>query len=378
MARNPNLWANPTNRPAKLWNLTWDQYLSLDGALWKSILIAISVIIAMALFNTYELRGVNIFLTFLGYAFIWWFGLRPTHMAYSGVGGGIFATLFDRDKSQGVGSGPKLLFGVVKDVSYIFLLVGFSLFTWDFSGHIWAFWVVLAGVMILTQTSAGMNGWKNRIIIGYTLLCVVVSLWSTFGAYSGRSFDPTNGAPLYMIDPTTGRIDSEGRGPQDCASDCYSAETGTKLVPMTKEQALQRNPAAIGASAFDGVKKGLSNISLPNASLGGSACSSSTEVQVLAPANGYPGTQFELKRGCEQSLDASPFQIPGKPRIGVVVRLTADNPQEVLDAGVSTFYHMSTWTIDSHGRPHMKLVPNEGWPEGVKTIKLIVYPNNTK
>lgn len=378
MARNPNFWATPTNRPAKLWNLTWDQYLSLDGAVWKSILIAVSVIIVMTLFNTYELRGINIFLTFLGYAFIWWFGLRPTHMAYSAGGGGIFAALFDRDKSQGVGSGPKVLFGVVKDVSYTFLLVGFSLFTWDFSGHVWAFWVVLAGVIILIQTGNDrLDAWRNRIIIGYTLLCIVASLWTTFGAYSGRAFDPETGAPLYMVDPTTGRIDSEGRGPSDCTGSCFSAETGVKLVPMTKEQALKRNPAAIGASAIDAVKDGVSGISLPSASLGGGGCDI-TDVRVLATQPGIMGTQFSMKRGCPIRLDASAFQVSGQPRIGVTVRLDPNGPVNVLATGEAALYHAEPWVIDSLGRPYITIVPNDGWPEGVQAIKLIAYSNDTK
>jgi hypothetical protein len=243
--RTPNLWANPTNRPAKLWNLTWDQYLSLDGALWKAITFAFSFIALMSFFNKIGHQGWNLPITIIGYMFIWWFGLRPTHMAYSMTGGGIFAALFDRDKSQGVGSGPRVLFKVVQRVSYTFLLIGFSLFTWNFSGNIGAFWVTMIGIIILTQTGS-VDRWHTKIIMAYVTICIIVSLWSTLGTYSGRSFDPATGQPLYMVDPSTGRIDSEGRTPKQCAENaCFSAETGVGLVPMTNEQALKRNPVGI-------------------------------------------------------------------------------------------------------------------------------------
>ena len=263
---NPNFWANPTNQPAKLWNLTWKQVKSLHGAVWKSILIAFSLIVVMTLLNWGDHRGWNLVLTIIGYAFIWWFGLRPTHMAYSLAGGGIFAALFDRKTQpavtpssttishRGVASGPRALFRLVQQVSYTFLLIGFSLFTWNFSGNIGAFWVTMIGAIILTQTGTFNGGWRAKIITGYVAICIAAAIWTTLGTYSGRSFDPATGESLYMVDPSTGRIDSEGRTPKECAEKaCFSAETGVGLVRMRTERAhdaLMSEELGIDAAGF--------------------------------------------------------------------------------------------------------------------------------
>ena len=237
------------DQPARLWNLAWDQVLELDGAVWKSVVVALVAVTGLWLVNISGFAAWNVAFTVLGYIGIWWFGLRPTHIALSGATGGLFATLFDRDLSRTWARGPAILYQVVRQVAYIFLLIGFASFTWDFSRSPLAFWLVLIGVTILIQTGDALGKWKNRIIVGYVLVSIGAALFSTLGVYSGRAFDPDTGGALYMVDPTTGRVDSERRTPADCAAKpCYSAETGQKLVPMQKEQALERNPAGIVSS----------------------------------------------------------------------------------------------------------------------------------
>ena len=270
---------------------------------------------------------LNILFTVIGGSGIWYFGISPIMHAYAIGIGSLWSVVSWKSPKAGISDSLHTLYSAVLVGFFVFLFSGIVLSTVYFVNNPMSFWALtlIATAFAVIGKLFNVKGGKWLVGTMIALLLLFVVSW------------------VFNV---------------------------SIAMPGNQDKNL--------ADLADKVKGDVSGISLPSASLGGSACSSSAEVQVLAPATGYPGTQFELKRGCEQSLDASPFQIPGKPRIGVVVRLTADNPQEVLDAGVSTFYHMSTWTIDSHGRPHMKLVPNEGWPEGVKTIKLIVYPNNTK
>lgn len=365
---NPNFWANPTNQPAKLWNLTWKQVKSLHGAVWKSILIAFSLIVVMTLLNWGDHRGWNLALTIIGYVFIWWFGLRPTHLAYS-TGGGIFATFIHRDASQGVASGPRALFRLVQQVSYTFLLIGFSLFTWNFSGNIGAFWVTMIGAIILTQTGTLSGGWRAKIITGYVAICIAAAIWTTFGTYSGRSFDPATGESLYMVDPSTGRIDSEGRTPKECAEKaCFSAETGVGLVRMSKEEALKRNPAGIG----DKVVAGINNVSLPTLSLEGGCPEKTIIVQP-------EGSTFDLKSGCTVTLDMAVIQQnraieTGNPRAqfgAKVVRLGTNDPK-LLSMNESEVFNLDTihW---ENGRPMIKVIAQDF----TGTVHLNVYDRNS-
>ena len=348
------------------WNWTGSKLRDATEVSRLAILGCLGVIILMWLINIFGFKAVDGVLGLIGLVLVVFLTISPKIMLPSAAVAGLSALLSKNNPVVGALGGPRWVVSIARAFLYGFLFFATFLTFWSFENSPFAFWGIflLAMMMFIWRERYG-NGLSimKWIEWSYIVVCGAALLWSTFGGvYHGEAFDASTGEPLSMVDQKTGHIDDAGRQPSDCRPEgaphkdfnyaargtCFSKETGERLVPISADQALLRQPLGIVSEASAGVKKGLSNISLPNASLGGSACSSSTEVQVLAPANGYPGTQFELKRGCEQSLDASPFQIPGKPRIGVVVRLTADNPQEVLDAGVSTFYHMSTWTIDGY------------------------------
>lgn len=251
--RNPALWANPTNRPAKLWNLTWDQVLAVDGAVWKTVLILLADITLMWVLNFTDNRAWNIPLTLIGYLGIYWVGLRPTFLFYSAPVGGLLAALFDRDKSQGIGSGPGYLFEIVRMLSYCFLLLAYVLITIPFWWAPLVFWVLLFGVIILLQTGDALGGWRVRIITAWVLICTVFGLWALTGIYAGNAFDDTRGAPQYMMHPDSHVVDN--RRPEDCAPEgvnlqtfnfreegkCTSTLDGVQLVPITPEVAKMRS-----------------------------------------------------------------------------------------------------------------------------------------
>lgn len=243
---NPSLGARARDNGVKLWNLTWNQYLALDGAVWKTILIACVATIAMFFFNKSDMREMVWVMLFIGYLLIWWFGMRPTNVLASTFVGGLVSFFRDEDVTRGMATGPLVLFGVVRNVAYSFLLLAFTLGTWDFSVHPESFWVALAAVLILTQ-NGNFGGIRRLLITGYVVIVLILSLTGMsnwIGVYSGRAFDPDTGQSTRMVDSLTGEIDSEGRTPEFCnkrPNGCFSVETGNPLHPMNKEEADRYN-----------------------------------------------------------------------------------------------------------------------------------------
>lgn len=195
-------------------------------------------------------RGAILFFGIIGYAGIWWFGIRPTNLKAAGIGGFFYGLFSDTDKSQGVAQGLKVLAKFVQDIAWAFLVASFFMATWPFGLGIFLSWMIMAGVLILSQMGVG-GKWRIIIVTTYVVGAIIWGLWNTSGVYAGAAFDPDTGEALYMVDPLTGHIDSEGRTPADCVSvKCYSNESAdTELVPMTTEQAHARNPLEIGAGA---------------------------------------------------------------------------------------------------------------------------------
>jgi hypothetical protein len=374
--RKPNLWANPTNRTAKLWNLTWDQVLAVDGAVWKSIVGGLVAIFVMTLFNKWDWRGVNIVFAILGYLYIWWAGLKPTHLAYSGAAGGIFAALFDQDKSQGVGGGPRILFNVVQSIAYTFLLISFTLITWDFSESVASFWVVALGVIIVTQT--GDHGkWRNRIILSYTVVCILAALWMTFGgSWRGEAFDPATGQALHMVDPVTNNIDSQERSPADCqpldgSSDfatkgrCFSAETCNRLVPMGAEQAIRRNPVtAPGSFASDAAS-----------AIGGMIGNDVPECRNTVPTVIH-NTRLTVPVGCEMPVDTTRLRDGNWEIEFADESLPLVNGERQLNGKSIQDFISYSWVNTGAGRNGMKLLTNDTAFEeaGITYVEIIFLP----
>ena len=207
---------------------------------------------------------------FGGYIAIWRQIAKPRNIRF---GAFVFATLniFQwKNPVRGAITGGKTVLDLTGVIGLYYLFASLVLWTWGFSNSPMAFWVGLAAIIVLTSLGAG-RGIRMWVMTIYAAGVLLMALGSTIGdVYQGKSFDSDTGAPLYMVDPTTGRIDSEGRRPEDCkAGKCFSAETGQKLRPMTKEEALKRNPAGIADKAIAGI----SSINFSDVSLGGSDCS---------------------------------------------------------------------------------------------------------
>lgn len=350
----------PGRYPARLWNLAWDQVLALDGAVWKSVVIALVAICGLWLFNIAGLRAWNVAFTVLGYVGIWWIGLKPAHVALSGAAGGLFAAFFDRDLSQGLGRGPAVLYQVVRQIAYIYLLIGFASFTWDFSGNPVAFWLVLIGIIILIETGDVLGKWKNRIIAGYVAISIGAALLSTLGVYSGRAFDPNTGEALYMVDPTTGRIDSEGRKPGDCAAKpCFSPETGEKLVPMQREQALERNPASAVSSFIGNIQAAIFDVF---------AASSFDPCEITTGIVKETPTAFTFRRDCVTYLDTALLK-HGEDELWFDLEKI---DKKFASRKPDDFVKESGWVMKD-GRWMFKLVPNPDAFGREKSVQMVTY-----
>jgi len=257
-------------------------------SLWLGIMALLATIFVMWLLNIMGYRGVNIPIALIGSLLVAMVGYRATNLLTFGGFGAIISALQDKDKSQGAATGLIWLTEILVALGLAFVLSAFTLMTWSFKQAPGAFWILFfaATLILLVQQhwkmQAGMAKW---LIIGYAVLCSMVAIWTTFGgAYTGDSFNAATGEPEFMVDQKTGNLDSLNRSPADCRpvykkngktyrykhvteagvvfdyanrGTCFSAETGKRLVPMTPDSAISRNPVsavAAGVATLSGSK----------------------------------------------------------------------------------------------------------------------------
>jgi hypothetical protein len=216
---------------------------------WTALAGLFVLVLLMWLFNIFGAQWLNIPFALAGLAMILFVGFAPSNMKHSLVLGGISAVFRQRKLYEELRSGISVHYRIIIAAAYAYTMTAFTLMTWSFVESPGSFWIGFTGVLVLlmAQQLYGIGARMMPIFVtGYVALCIMISLWGTLGgAYSGRAFDPQTGAALYMVDPTTGNIDSLKRTPAKCQmSNCYSAETGAKLVPMNQNQALTRNVSA--------------------------------------------------------------------------------------------------------------------------------------
>ncbi len=267
----------------------WDHVLDLDEMIWwrskevdtngnvivpfklGAIPLALIALTAMWLLNlltdwagTYGIfwpivGGTAFFASFLigfgGYFAIWRQVAKPRNIRFGAFVFATFNALQWKNPVRGAVTGAQTVLQLTGVIGLYYLFAALVLWTWGFSNSPMAFWVGLAAIIVLASLGAGA-GIRALVMTLYASAVLIMALWSTFDdVYHGKAFDPETGATLYMVDPTTGRIDDNGRSPGDCTEEtkCFSAETGQELVPMTKEQALKRSPGGIADKAIAGV-----------------------------------------------------------------------------------------------------------------------------
>lgn len=215
--------------------------------------------------NTSGNQGWNIPIAIIGGIAIAAILLRPTFLVQSSIGGFIYAFFSDKDKSQGVVTGPASLGKFAFVLLYSFVLIAFTLATWSFARFHEGAWIVVVGVFLLIGAGYIFKGLEfgkvtPYIACGWVAICVLAALYMSLGTYAGRNFDPDTGAAQYMINKTTGQLDDLGRKPEDCVKPkkCVDQVTGEKLVPATTEyrdQLMQRSPQGLaGLAAIEAEK----------------------------------------------------------------------------------------------------------------------------
>lgn len=291
----------------------WDHVLDIDEMIWwrskevdvngnvvapfkpGAIPIGLIAITAMWLLNlVFDWAGTNggwrfisyptFFASFVigfgGYFAIWQQIAKPRNIGFGAFIFAAFSALQWKNPARGAATGVGTVLSLTGVIGLYYLFTALVLWTWGFSNSPMAFWVGIAAIIILA--SLGASAGIRALVMGlYTISVLIAALWSTFGdVYHGQAFNPNTGEPLYMVSQENGERDSQNRSPADCrpagvdhkdfdytkGNICFAESDGLPMVPMTKEQALTRNPSGVTHKAINGI----SNLSLPSISLGGS------------------------------------------------------------------------------------------------------------
>lgn len=267
--------------------------------IWKGIIILLLAITAMWMINIWVSPIVNFPIALVGTILIAMTGFKSAMLVNFGIFGAFISLLQDKDKSQGAATGLIWLTSLVIAIGYAFILGAFILLTWSFESSPGAFWIIFLGatlLLLMQQVYDIKTSWAPKVIGSYVVVMMTVAMWTTFGgAYSGQSFNPKTGEALYMMDTTTGSIDTEGRSPEDCRplgrshvsktgvifdyankGTCFSAGTGKRLIPLTTNAATLRSPAAWPKIVTDEV------VGTVGEWLGFDECENSTETHCFA------------------------------------------------------------------------------------------------
>ena len=236
---------------------------------WTALIALFGSVFAMWGLNLAGGQLLVIPFALVGFFVIGFVGFAPKQLAHSAILSGFAAFLSEGGLTRvnignELGKGLALHYRIVLVSAYSYTLAAFTLMTWSFANAPSAFWIIFLAVLLLLmaqQLHGTSSAWLPKVVSTYAVACILISLWSTFGgAYSGQAFDALSGEPAYMVDPITGTIDSLNRMPRDCRptgtahsnfnygvdGTCFSAATGQRLVPITSDQALQRNPTSWG------------------------------------------------------------------------------------------------------------------------------------
>lgn len=152
--------------------------------LWAYILGKFALVGIMWLFNIVGLKGINLFLGLAELLIFAFLAFAPKNLIGSGVIGGIVAALMDRDKTQGIATGPYWLYRIVLVVGFGSMFAAFYLSTWSFQASPESFWAIFGAVLILLmaeQVTRKSSVWGMRFITAYALFTIALASWQTFG-----------------------------------------------------------------------------------------------------------------------------------------------------------------------------------------------------
>lgn len=152
------------------------------SALMAIIAILFITLVVMWGLNVSGAKGVNGFFFWGGIAFLIGKSLLPAVIGTAGFLGAFVAWLNDKDKSQGVLKGLKVLAQVVENLAFIWMSAAFILWTFSYQNTpLGNFWLHLSGVslLVLIARRLGFNGKTGTFILGgYVIAVLGVSIWS--------------------------------------------------------------------------------------------------------------------------------------------------------------------------------------------------------
>ena len=160
-----------------------------------AIVCLLGAIALMAALNFIGLQGLVWFIVLAGLMVFAFAAFAPNNLLISAGLGGVFAFLMDRDKTQGLATGPYWLYRVVLVISFGFVFAGITLATWSFQKQPIAFVAIFTCViafLMWEQITGKKSKWGNIIVVGYLTLTIVVALLTTLdGPFAGVSNQPT-------------------------------------------------------------------------------------------------------------------------------------------------------------------------------------------
>lgn len=162
--------------------------------LWKKLMIFIccmmGLIVIMWVFNIADLRGINLFLYFVGVLTLLGIYLSPRAFYIALGAGAVTAELNDQDWSQGAVKGLSGLYNVGLWSIFCFCVMAGGLATWSFAYAPAAFWIFAAAstTIVVTMLAFKIKGtWLPWIVLIYSLMVIGFALMSTI---TGRTVDP--------------------------------------------------------------------------------------------------------------------------------------------------------------------------------------------
>lgn len=351
----------------RTWNSTREIYLLI----WVIAAFAFVVLpIPMWLANAYAWDwfrfSLNGSLTLVGTFLIFFYGLRPTNVVGAGGISGLYAYLMDRDGSQGVATGPSVLYRATLWVGFSYFMLGITLTTWPMHEAPVMFWLAYLSIIGLAMVSQLMQ-WKGRwapLIAGaYLLGCLGFAVWETtlsnnLDVATGEYwFDNDNGKALVVGYYSNGDfvVDPLGRTAAECIGDNKSCfYKGIQLVTPRVDDVPDTSGFGLN-SVIDAVTKTPAEIAAEAAQAQAAIDAENARAAEIAAAREHArlaalepdvesciGREFSAFAICHRvtvKRGGAPFSITKTAAANAIMRDTRDGTRVEPNGLTFTYYH---------------------------------------
>lgn len=162
--------------------------------LWGILIGEVAIITLMWGINIVPFisKGFNVPIGIVSTLILLYIGFRPQNVLWAAGAGGLVAFLTDRDKSQGIATGPVWLYRIVLAMSYSFLLFAFVLMVMPFKASPGAFWVLYVGafVLLLTRLVIPATGTTRMLLQIIPIIFMFGAVWSVYGNTDSKRTEP--------------------------------------------------------------------------------------------------------------------------------------------------------------------------------------------